>query len=148
MNEFCLRMSTPNQQSLAKLQRLVRYLKRERQWGQIFIYGRMVEEVTTDSDSGWACYDTRKSSGGGVILPHRQTDTHTHTESTHAHAEYHCKKQRRSRASCRSIGSVLIKRNCFVVDGSGLRDDASVGHGCEGHRTHPPQTRNWQIEAR
>ena len=35
VNELCLRMSSPTQQSLAKLKRLVRYLKRERQWGQV-----------------------------------------------------------------------------------------------------------------
>ena len=34
VNELCQRMSSPTQQSLAKLKRLVRYLKRERQWGQ------------------------------------------------------------------------------------------------------------------
>ena len=45
-------MSSPNQQSLAKLKRLVRYLKRERQWGQMFGYGRLVEEVTTFTDFG------------------------------------------------------------------------------------------------
>ena len=32
VNELCQRMSSPTQQSLAKLKRFVRYLKRERQW--------------------------------------------------------------------------------------------------------------------
>ena len=61
-------MLSPNQQSLAKLKRLVRYLKRERQWGQIFGYGRLVEEVTTLTDLDWAgCKETGKSSSAGVI---------------------------------------------------------------------------------
>ena len=32
VNELCQKMSSPNQQSLAKHKRLARYLKRERQW--------------------------------------------------------------------------------------------------------------------
>ena len=32
VNELCQKMSSPNQQSLAKLKRLARYLQRERQW--------------------------------------------------------------------------------------------------------------------
>ena len=47
-------MSNPAQQSLAKLKMLVRYVKRERQLEQEFSHGRMVEEVTTFSDSDCA----------------------------------------------------------------------------------------------
>ena len=36
VKELCPKMSGPNQQSLAKLKRLARYLNRERQWGQVF----------------------------------------------------------------------------------------------------------------
>ena len=69
VNELCQRMSSPTQQSLAKLKRLVRYLKRERQWEQVFKYGRPVEEVTTFADSDWAgCKETRKSSSAGVVM--------------------------------------------------------------------------------
>ena len=69
VNDLCHRMSSPNQQSLAKLKRLVRYLKRERQWCHKFGYGRLVEEVTTLTDSDWAgCEETRKSSSAGVIM--------------------------------------------------------------------------------
>ena len=89
----------PTQQSLAKLIMLVRYLKRERQRGQIFSYGRLVQEVTTDVASDWAgCKAIRKSRVDHV----RQT----HTESVHAQAENHCNKQCRSRALCCSFGSV------------------------------------------
>ena len=38
-------------------------------WGHKFSCGRMVEEVTTFTDSDWAgCKETRKSSSAGVIL--------------------------------------------------------------------------------
>ena len=62
-------MSHSTQQRLAKLKRLVRFLKRARQWGQIFSYGRIVEGVTTFSVSdGAGCKVTRKSPSAGVIL--------------------------------------------------------------------------------
>ena len=62
-------MSSPKQQSLAKLKRLVRYLKRQRLWVQIFGYGRSVEEVTTFTESDLeGCKETRKSSSAGVIM--------------------------------------------------------------------------------
>ena len=47
-------MSNPAQQSLAKLKMLVRYVKRERQLGQVCSRVRMVEEVKVFSDSDWA----------------------------------------------------------------------------------------------
>ena len=51
------------------MKRFVRYLKRERHWGPIFSYGRMVEEVTTFADSDWAGRkETRQSSNAGLIL--------------------------------------------------------------------------------
>ena len=43
VNELCQRMSNPTQQSLVKLKRLARYLKRERQWGQVFKYGKLLK---------------------------------------------------------------------------------------------------------
>ena len=69
VNDLCQRMSNPTQQSLVKLKRLARYLKRERQWRQVFKYGKTVEEVTTFTDSDWAgCKETRKSSSAGVVM--------------------------------------------------------------------------------
>ena len=51
------------------MKRLARYLKRERQWRQVFKYGKTVEEVTTFTDSDWAgCKETRKSSSAGVVM--------------------------------------------------------------------------------
>ena len=62
-------MSSPTQQSLAELKRLVRYLKRERQWGQVFEKGKLAEELTVFTDSDWAgCKETRKSSSAGVVM--------------------------------------------------------------------------------
>ena len=69
VNDLCQTMSNPTQQSLAKLKRLTRYLKRERQWGQVFKYGKAAEEVTMFTDSDWAgCKETRKSSSAGVVI--------------------------------------------------------------------------------
>ena len=53
MNELCQKMSSPNQQSLAKLKRLARYLKCERQWGQVFECRMLAEELTVFADSDW-----------------------------------------------------------------------------------------------
>ena len=69
MNELCQKMSSPNQQSLAKLKRFARYLKRERQWGQVFEHGKLAEQLTVFTDSDWAgCKETRKSSSAGVMM--------------------------------------------------------------------------------
>ena len=105
VNELCQKMSSPNQQSLVKLKRLARYLKRERQWGQVFEYGVLAEELTVLTDSDWAgCHETRKSSSAGVLMLGR------HTPREHTQAEGHCKKQRRGRAACSGIGGVRSER--------------------------------------
>ena len=68
VNELCQKMSSPNQQSLAKLKRLARYLKRERQWGQVFECEVLAKELTVFTDSDWAgCKESRKSSSAGVL---------------------------------------------------------------------------------
>ena len=67
-------MSSPNQQSLAKLKRLARYKKRERHWGQVFENGKLAEELTVFTDSDWVgCKETRKSSSAGVPMLGRHT---------------------------------------------------------------------------
>ena len=74
VNELCQKMSNPNQQSLARLKRLARYLKRERQWGQVFVYGAMTKDLTVFTDSDWAgCKETRKSSSAGVLMLGKHT---------------------------------------------------------------------------
>ena len=91
VNELCQRMSNPTQQSLVKLKRLARYLKRERQWGQVFKHGKTVEEVTTFTDSDWAgCKETRKSSSAGVVML-----------GEHALKAYTRKQKIIARSSCR-----------------------------------------------
>ena len=74
VNELCQKMSNPNQQSLARLKRLARYLKRERQWEQVFEYGAMTKDLTVFTDSDWAgCKETRKSSSAGVLMLGKHT---------------------------------------------------------------------------
>ena len=60
------------------MNRLARYLKRERQWGQVFEYGKMAEELTVFTDSDWAgCKETRNSSSAGVLMRggHHESNT-------------------------------------------------------------------------
>ena len=74
VNELCQKMLSPNQQSFAKLKRLARYVKRERQWGQVFENGELAEELTVFTDSDWAgCKEIRKSSSAGVLMLGRHT---------------------------------------------------------------------------
>ena len=69
VNELCQRMSDPSQHSFSTLKRLVRYLKAERHWIQVFEFGDMSSEVTVFSDSDWAeDEETRKSSSAGVAV--------------------------------------------------------------------------------
>ena len=69
VNELCLRMSSPTQQSLAKLKRLVRYLNVRDSGDKYLDTAKPFEEVTTFTDSDWAgCKEIRKSSAGVVML--------------------------------------------------------------------------------
>ena len=69
VNELCQKMSDPTQRSFAELKRLVRYLKGERQWIQVFKFGDMSSEVKVFSGSDWAGdKETRKLSSAGVLL--------------------------------------------------------------------------------
>ena len=69
VNELCQRMSDLALQSFTKLKRLVRYLKGERQWIQLFELGNMSSWVTVFFDSHWAGEkETRISSSAGVAL--------------------------------------------------------------------------------
>ena len=50
VNELCRKMSDPTQHSFAKLKRLVRYLKGERQWSQVFEFKNMSSEALLHSN--------------------------------------------------------------------------------------------------
>ena len=54
VNELCQIMSDPSQHSFPKLKRLVRCLKGQRQWIQVFELGDVCSEVTVFLDSDWA----------------------------------------------------------------------------------------------
>ena len=59
-------MSDPSVQSFQKLKRLIRYLKGEKQWSQVFEFGNMSSEATVLSDADWVGdRETRKSSSAG-----------------------------------------------------------------------------------
>ena len=74
VNELCPRMSDPSQHSFTNFKRLVRYLKGERQWIQVFEFGIMSSEVIVFCDSDWAGdEETRKSSSAGVALTGRSS---------------------------------------------------------------------------
>ena len=102
VNDLCQMMSSPKQQSLAKLKGLARYPERERQWGHMFEHGKLAGELTVFTDSDWAgCKETRKSSIAGVLMLGR----HILKANTRKHKGI-CKEQRRGRTVCSSIGSV------------------------------------------
>ena len=76
VNELCQKMSNPNQQSLAR-KRLARYLKRERQWGQLIEYGVLTDELTVFTDSDWAgCKETR------TVVKRRRGDAKSYTRKS------------------------------------------------------------------
>ena len=101
---------------------LVKDLGLERQWGHVFEYGKMAEELTVFTDPDLeGCKETRKS-----FQRMRAVAGRTHHESIHTKAEGHRKEQCRSRIVCSSIGSVRIKRNRVVAERPGVREEASV----------------------
>ena len=51
VKELCQKVSDPTQHSFSNLKRLVRYLKGERQWIQVFKFGDRSSDVTVFSDS-------------------------------------------------------------------------------------------------
>ena len=75
-----------------------------------------------------------------IIKWRRDVARQSHPKRTHTQATCHCKKQRWSRAVCCSIGRVCGKELCRCWR---IWVTRCVGHWCEGHRTHPPKTRDW-----
>ena len=82
-------MLNPAQQSFAKLKRLVRYVKRERQCGQTFSYGKNGRR----RDNVYRFRLGRLQANSKIIKRRRDTARQSRLESTHAQAKDHCKKQ-------------------------------------------------------
>ena len=131
---YAKNISNPTQQSLGKLKRLVRFLKRERQWSQIFSYGRMVEEVTMFADSDWAgCQEIRKSSSASVILlGHHALKRYTRKQKVIARSNAEAELYAAALGASESKGFASLLRDL------GLRDEANAGQWCKGHRTRSP----------
>ena len=111
VNKLCRKMPNPTQHIFAKLKRFVKNLQRE-------------TEIGRRSDDIFRFRMGRLRRNSKIIKRRRATARQSHLESIHTQAKYHCKKQRRSRAACCSIGSVRVNRICVVVERSGLR----IGH--------------------
>ena len=118
-------MSNPNQQSLAKLKKLARYSKRERQWRQVFECGVLAEELTVFTDSGWAgCQETRKSSSAGVLMLGRHTlKAHTRKQKVIA------KSSAEAELYAAALGASEAKRVQSMIFDFWLFDsETSAGH--------------------
>ena len=101
-NELCQWMSNPTHQRLAKLKRLVRYLKRERQWREhVFSYGRMVEEVTTFFRFRLG----RLQRNSNIIKRRRDTERQPHLESMHAQAKDHARNSEEAELDAAALGA-------------------------------------------
>ena len=124
VNDLCQNVSSPNQQSLAKLKRLARYLKRERQWGQVFEYGKMAEELAAFTDSDWAgCKETRKSSSAGVLMLGGHT-LKAYTRKQKAIA----KSSAEAELYAAALGASAAKGVQSMMRDLGLCSEASVEH--------------------
>ena len=87
VQELCQRMSKPMLQSLDKLKRRDMYLKRERQWRQIFSCGT--------GDDIFRLRLGRMQGNTEITKRRRDADRRSHVEHPHTHAKDHCEKQRR-----------------------------------------------------
>ena len=124
VNELCQTMSNPTQQCVAKLKRLTRYLKRERQWGQVFKYEKTGEEVTM-----FHRFRLGRMQGNSKVIKRRRSGVrYTRLEGIHKKAENYCEEQRRGRTIRSSIGSIRIERNRIDDKRLGVRKEASAGH--------------------
>ena len=142
VNELCQKMSDPTQHSFAKLKRLVRCFKGERQRVQVFKFGDESSEVTVFSDSDWAGDKaTRKSSSAGVALVGRHLlKAYTRKQKiiarTSAEAELYAAALGASEA--RGIESIMSE--------TGFCSEASIDYRCKSNRTHSTPTWNRKNE--
>ena len=95
---------------LCKLKRLARYSKRERQWGQVFEYGILAEELTVFTDSDWL-------QGDSIVVERRRADAgKTHPEGIHTQVEGHCKKQRGGRVQSMMFDLGFAVKPVLAID--------------------------------
>ena len=96
----------------------------------------MVDELTTFSDRDWAGWkETRKSSSAGVILLGSHTlNAYTRKQNIMARSSVEAELYAAALGASETKGIVSFLKDLVT---------RCVGHWCEGHRTHPPQTRDW-----
>ena len=116
-------MSNPTQQSLAKLERLVEYLKRERLWGR-------------RSDDFFRIRMGRLQRNSKIIKRKRDTFRQPHLGSIHAQAKDQC-KEAAQKQSCmlQHLGASKSKGLASLLKDLG-HEMKQVLARCEGHRTH------------
>ena len=69
VNELCPKDVESQSTERCKAGKACQLFERERQWGQVFEYGHLAEELTVFTDSDWAgCNETRKSSSASVLM--------------------------------------------------------------------------------
>ena len=111
VDELCQRMSDPSQHSLSKLKRLVRYLKGERQWIQVFY----VRDYEFRSDGPLGHRLACRQGNAEVVKCQGRTRGTTPFESVHKKTEHRREEQWRGRIVCSSIGSVRSE-SCLEHD--------------------------------
>ena len=111
VNELCQKMSNPNQQSLARLKRLARYLKRERQWGHVFKY----EKIVTRSDNIYRFGLGRMQENSKIIKRWRGDARRTRLEGVHAKTENHCKSSAEAELYAAALGASEVKGIASVL---------------------------------
>ena len=117
-------MSNPDQQSMAKSKRLVRYLNREREWRQVPLYEKMAIEMITFTDSDWAsCKETRKRSSARVILLGNHTlKAYTRKQNIIA------KSSAEAELCAAALGASGLKGIVSLLKDLGYGVEASAGH--------------------
>ena len=87
------------------MKRLARYLKRERQRGQVIDYGKMAEELGSIHGLGLG-----RLQGNPKVIKCRRSDAgRTHFESIHTKTEGHRKEQCSSRTVAPALGASEAK---------------------------------------
>ena len=98
-------------------------------WCQIFRYRKLVEEVTSYTDSDWAgSKETRKSSSAGVVmLGDHALKAYTRKQKIIARSGAEAELHAADSGASETTGIVSLLRD------SEIRDEASVCCSCESH---------------